>query len=274
MYGEELYIYMLTGFLCVILMKYLKAFSNRYELKYVIDWPTYYKIKREIEPLFKRDPSAGTRGNYVVMSTYYDTPDHAFFWQKIDGEEQRIKIRLRTYLHTSESDGKKKNDLFLEIKKKRNQTVFKSRVLLQEQFMDTFLTHPITEHVIKQPDPKGMETLQEVIALQKMLRLKPTLLISYTREPFVSRDNFHVRITFDSNIRYRHRDLSLIPHPGDKHVLSPNNIVMEIKYTTYFPQWLVQIIQRNNCEAVRFSKYGNGMEHFLKEQKILSSRRE
>ncbi len=253
----------------LVRVKRMKAFTNRYELKYILDWPTYYKIRKEIEPLFKQDPAGGRTGKYGVISVYYDTPDLKFFWEKMDGEEQRIKVRLRKYAHESQGT-ENKNNVFLEIKKKKDRNVMKKRVLLKEQTTALFLKNlSIEKSFIKNLDNQWIETLNEVLCLQSLLRLQPTLVISYIREPFVSKDNFPVRITFDSNVRYRHKNLSLTTCAMDKHVLSPNQVIMEIKFTDYFPQFMVQIIQRNMCEARTFSKYGIGMEHFLGEQQML-----
>ena len=60
----------------------MKAFTNRYELKYVIDKPTYLRIRKEIRLLFKLDKSAGKIGKYDVISIYYDTPALDFFGKR------------------------------------------------------------------------------------------------------------------------------------------------------------------------------------------------
>ncbi len=253
-----------------------KTFSNRYELKYLLDLPSYYKIRKEIEPVFKRDSFAGKTGKYTVLSTYYDTPQLDFFWQKIEGEELRIKVRLRRYVDGAEGNGdeeeqKKENNVFLEIKKKENKTTGKKRILINEQRAHRFLCNPsLDANFIKLLDAQGVEALKDVMSevmfFHGIKQLQPALLISYAREPFVSKDGLPVRITFDSNIRYRQKDLSLSVKNTDKHVLLPSHVIMEIKYTDYFPQWLIQIIQKNKCQVQTFSKYGIAMEQFLAEQ--------
>lgn len=246
----------------------MKAFTNRYELKYVLDWPTYFRVRNEITPLFKRDPAAGTSGRYDVISRYYDTPTLDFFWEKIDGEDPRIKVRLRTYTHHDSE--RRKQGFFLEIKEKNNKTVFKKRVPIDREYVGGFLMYPFwNENFINKQDVPTRGATEELLFLKTTRQLKPTLIISYTREPFVSIDNLNVRITFDSDVRYRSGDYSLTRQSMDKHVLSPHHIIMEIKYTDYFPQWIVQLIQKYNCDARTFSKYGIGMEHFLGEQQML-----
>src|SRR3989338_258747 len=247
----------------------MKAFTNRYELKYVLDMPTYIRIRKEIQLLFKRDKSAGTSGKYAVISIYYDTPALDFFWQKIDGEEERAKLRLRTYRHYPSLH---EQDIFLELKKKKNQNVFKKRIPLAKKRICNikedrdFLHAPWNKEFIKQDHLQGEETRSEMECLGTLLHLQPTIVISYTREPFVSADNLSTRITFDSNVRYRTNDFSLITNPLDKHALSPSHVIMEIKYVDHFPRWLVFLIQKYKCQVRTFSKYCIGMEQSLKEQ--------
>jgi len=246
----------------------MKAFTNRYELKYILEWKKYIQIRKEIGLLFKRDNKAGKNGKYGVISLYYDTPDLKFFWEKIDGQRQRIKVRLRTYVSPDKAD--KKQDVFLEIKKKEKNNVFKQRARIEEETAREFIKHPEWEKIfIKKPDVSAINTLKEVDYLRTRLQLKPTLIISYMREPYVSADNLNVRVTFDSDVRYRQSGFSLTAQSMDKHVLSPRHVIMEVKYTEYLPRLLLQILHKHGCNVRTFSKYGIGMEHLLGEQEML-----
>ena len=160
----------------------------------------------------------------------------------------------------------KKQDTFLEIKKKKNQNVFKKRILIEQGKTRDFLAAPWNKKFIKEEYDHGEEIREEMECLGSIFQLQPTLVISYTREPFVSADNLNVRITFDSNVRYRSKDFSLTTRTMDKHVLSPAHIIMEIKYTDHFPRWLVHLIQKYSCNIQTFSKYCIGMEHSIREQ--------
>lgn len=251
----------------------IKAYyNNRYELKYVLDLVTYYKIKKDIEVLFRKDPLGGKGGEYKVISLYYDTSGLKFYWEKIDGEERRVKLRLRTYVHKDTSiKGKKENsDVFLELKKKINKNVFKKRVLIDEKKAKEFIDKPlINKRFFDMFDEKGKETLKEATILKSIFKLRPTIVVSYTREAFLSNDNLNVRVTFDSNVRYRNNDFSLKIKEGDKYVLPPNLVIMEIKYSDYFPQWIVQLIKRYNCNLQTFSKYCNGVDNLFYEKPLL-----
>lgn len=259
----------------------MRAFTNRYELKYLLDWPTYFRIKRELQVLFKKDPAAGKQGKYDVISLYYDTPSLAFFWDKIEGEEERVKVRLRTYDHHDQKgeNKEKKQDVFLELKKKKNRNVYKKRLLLDNEMQTRIKAHSTHlqklfagKEFIKETknsiNKAEKELEQEILHLHHSRgELQPTLVVSYAREPLVSADNLNVRITFDSNVRYRSKDFSLATKHTDKHIIAPKHVIMEIKYTDYFPQWLVQLIQKYKCEARAISKYCIGVEHLLKEQR-------
>jgi len=244
-------------------------YKNRYELKYVLDLKTYYSILRDIEIFCKKDVYGGQSGKYKVISLYFDTANLKFFWEKIDGEERRTKLRLRTYKHMDISM-KSKHDTFIELKKKINQNVMKKRALIDLNHAEEFIrTMKFNHNLMKDMDENQKETIAEAEYLHSKFKLKPHIVVSYTRQAFVSKDNLNLRITFDSNIKYRKNDFSLNTKYTDKYVLPPDMVIMEIKYSDYLPHLVVQIIQKHCCNVQAFSKYCNGVQNSFIEQPVL-----
>jgi len=62
-----------------------------------------------MEPLVDFDANAGRDGSYKVASLYYDSPDLRCYWEKLDVEKVRRKLRVRTY-------GERPEWAFMEIK--------------------------------------------------------------------------------------------------------------------------------------------------------------
>jgi len=247
-------------------------YNNRHEEKYVLDFVTYFKILKELKVLFKGDSYGDKTGKYKVISLYYDTTNLDFFWEKVDGEEIRSKLRLRTYVPNSPDKAKnsKKNPLFLEIKKKKNCNVFKKRINIDIDFAEKFINNPFFDtKFINSLSENDKKALGEIAYLKSKLALRPMLLVYYDRQAFVSKDNLNVRVTFDTNIRYREKDLSLRTRPSDKHILHPSLAVMEIKYSNYLPLAIVQILQKYKCESHPFSKYCNGINNLVCEKPVL-----
>ena len=59
--------------------------QNRFEVKYLVPTTQVPDIIGELSPYLKRDRNAETENGYRVMSVYWDTPAHLFFWEKIEG---------------------------------------------------------------------------------------------------------------------------------------------------------------------------------------------
>ena len=72
----------------------------------------------------------------------------------------------------------------------------------------------------------------------------------------------HCRITFDTNIRcfkYKH-DLFGKKDINQDYILSPNTILLELKYTNFLPKFISDYFTYLNLEQVTFSKYVDGYE--------------
>lgn len=236
---------------------------------------TYFKILKDLKVLFKEDCYGGKTGKYKVISLYYDTTNLDFFWEKVDGEEVRSKLRLREYTPISGKAHGRDGQLqvFIEIKKKSNNNVFKKRILVGREFADKFINGrsfdaKFTKFINNLPE-NDRKILGEVEYLNSKMRLRPMLVVYYNRQAFVSKDGLNARVTFDTNIKYREKDFSLETKPYDKHILHPSLVVMEIKYSDYLPLLLVQLIQKHKCNVQSFSKYCNGINNLVCEKPVL-----
>lgn len=77
-------------------MHIVKKF-NRFELKYILPYQEVAKLKKEILEYAFFDPYSKNDGKYYLSSLYYDTSDHKFYWEKVDGIKYRQKLRIRWY---------------------------------------------------------------------------------------------------------------------------------------------------------------------------------
>ncbi|HTF87820.1 MAG TPA: VTC domain-containing protein, partial [Planctomycetota bacterium] len=98
---------------------YVRTF-NRYELKYLVSHATGQAFQADLAGYARPDPHSDPEHGYPVYSLYWDSKDFDFFWEKIDGQKYRRKLRLRRYAN----DG----GAFIEIKQRIDRTVQKRRV--------------------------------------------------------------------------------------------------------------------------------------------------
>lgn len=222
-----------------------KIAHYRHELKYEIDYLNYLSIRQRLSPIMARDPHTKTNGRYRIRSVYFDNIYDQALREKVNGIPMREKFRIRYY-----------NDDFsyiaLEKKIKRDGLCMKIDAVLTEQECRELLNGN-TDWMLMHPAP----LVRELYTKMKNHLLRPRVLVSYLREPYVYRAG-NVRITFDSDIRtslYCQRFLN--PEIHDICATdTPKTIIMEVKYDGFLPEIIADLIQTDRVRQTAFSKYG------------------
>lgn len=229
---------------------------NRYELKYVADRRLVAAFRESIAARVDRDPN-GLGGFYPVWSRYYDTSDLTFYWQKIDGIRFRRKLRIR---HYGAPDGlTSESPVWVEIKQRLDRVTQKRRVLLPyaEALRLCAGEHPSSV------EARDAALTAEILGFVQVLGLRPITVVGYVREAFHGRDeDGGLRITIDSRLRGRDRDLDLNAAGESRYIVHPDLSVIELKVNERVPYWLTALIARHDLQLVRLSKYCQSIEAF------------
>jgi len=225
--------------------EYVRSF-NRYELKYLLPHGRALDFVGDLAGTCRPDPHSDPARGYSVYSLYWDSPDLDFFWEKIDGQKYRRKLRLRRYV-----DG---DFAFVEIKQRIDRTVQKRRVRLPLELAARVFTErgvdPEAEYELR--DPVG----QEALFLCHSFDLRPTMAVLYRRRAWFGEYDAELRITLDSRVQYDPRALDIRePFETGKYALSPDACVLEIKFNDRVPIWLTKLVARHELSLVRYSKY-------------------
>jgi hypothetical protein len=223
---------------------YVRSF-NRYELKYLVSDQQARAFARELSAHAHPDPHSGEAG-YDIYSLYWDSPALLCFWEKLDGEKYRRKLRFRRY-----ADGE---ETFVEIKQRIDRTVQKRRTKMAvSEALSLFRPGGIDLELESQVrDP----ALQEALVLCREHRLAPKAATRYRRTAWFASFEPDLRVTFDRRVQYDAHDLDLArPFVEGRWLLDPALCVVEIKYNHRVPQWLIALVQKHGLSAVRFSKY-------------------
>ena len=219
---------------------------NRFEFKYLVDFDQKRRLEEDLAPYTVRDPYSDPERGYPVYSLYWESPEHTFFWEKIDGQKVRRKLRFRLYEGGETA--------FVEIKQRIDRTVQKRRTPLPiDEVRALFGRGDIDPELESEVEDR---TLREALLLCRMYRLRPETAIRYQRTALFGAHESDLRITFDTRLRYdaRAHDLGR-PFEVGKSALDPRLSVMEIKFNERVPLWLVRLAGRRGLELVRFSKY-------------------
>ena len=218
----------------------------RHELKYAVSYGDYLAMRARLRQIMHADAHTGPDGKYRIRSIYFDNCDDKALREKTDGVAKREKFRIRYY-----------NDDFsfitLEKKMKINNLCMKCDAPITRKECMRLLEGDLAwmkEH--------PQELVRELYAKMNYQQLRPRVLVSYTREPYIYPAG-NVRVTFDSQIRtslYSKefltdtvRDVSATDEPGD--------MILEVKYDAFLPEVIQDLIQmKHSSRQQSFSKYG------------------
>jgi hypothetical protein len=258
-------------------MTSFQSHFERLELKFLIDEILADRLRSQILGYCTPDRNsaasrrAGGTG-YAISSLYLDTPALAFHAAKERGDPDRVKLRVRTYSPTSRAT--------LEVKRRRSNVIDKRRVVVDRECVADAARGLID------PDPSSEtaeEVLEEFAHIMASSGADPKLSVSYEREAYESQVDPYARVTFDRNIRVRPTyEWELCPDdqgwcPIDEHWRTgfpTDAVVLELKCETAVPQWMIELIRRNELEQTSFSKYSVGicLTQWLQGGDVLRSR--
>jgi len=228
----------------------------RFELKYRISAFDFQRLRIAIRPFMVKDHFTlkAPPGGYLVRSLYYDTYDYRAYHEKMSGDHERIKFRIRTY-----SKEFKANPLIrAEMKVRKGNAMEKHGVLVSPDDYLCFMQKkywPIKDNPV----------LQEFERYMHLWALQPKVLIQYYREGYQDREKEGIRITFDRQVSGAHSD-SLFPnYPVFFRSLQPNTVILEIKCKNKQPIWLRDLIRNYGLRWVANSKFTQGIQSARKD---------
>ena len=213
-----------------------KNVFHRLEYKYILTLDQYEAIIQEIKSKLKEDE----HGKTTIQSLYFDTPNYRLIRESIEKPLFKEKLRLRSYGLLKEQDL-----AFLEMKRKSSGVVYKRRAKISEKEAFDFINYKTNGY-----DNQIFKELKYFRDYYKDLKL--TVLLLYDREAYYEQE---LRVTFDTNVRYRLKDLNLSTSL-EGILLDEGIIIMEIKTINSMPLWLVELLSNNSIFKSSYSKYG------------------
>lgn len=214
----------------------------RKENKYLLDQSTFNSLLSKLDDYLVHDKYNKSH----LLSVYFDSDDYRLITKSIEKPEYKEKLRIRSYAPPLDDE-----KIYVELKKKFDGVVYKRRTKAKYQ------------DVLKDIDDcKFDDDLvgKEIVSLSNRYGgLKPKVFISCDREYFVGKQDSNLRITFDSNLMYRTKNVYL--NHADNDVKLDDSIIMEIKAAGAMPLWLVRILDELKIFKTSYSKVGNA---FLK----------
>jgi hypothetical protein len=230
---------------------------QRFELKYIIPQETALQVRQFVAAYLDIDEYGATMPNlsYPVHSLYLDSDDLYTYRATINGDKNRYKLRLRYYNEKPDSP------VFFEIKRRMNNTIAKQRGGVRRSSVAAILAGQLpTPADMLSKEPKQFFAIQKFSELMMSIRARPTSHVFYMREAWISTMDNSVRVTMD-------RDVYCEPDPTARLLTTMHepvkpfgeNVILELKFTTRFPDWFKELVRCFGLMQCGAAKYAEGI---------------
>lgn len=215
----------------------------RHELKYFLNQCDYLALRGNIGAVLRPDPNADALGDYAIRSLYFDDAYNSAYRDKIAGNQDRDKYRIRIY----NLSGQK---IILERKRKLGSLIAKSSAPITRRLCDQLIAG----------DPTGLEKsnhplLTDMYRMMRTRLLRPVVIVDYMREAYIHPAQ-RVRVTFDKRLRTGLMSKALFdPGLPTVQALDDEQVILEVKFDHYLPVYIDRML--TGCETPRtaISKY-------------------
>jgi len=216
----------------------------RTEKKYAITKAKKSILINKLSYVAPFDSNSGING-YQVRSLYFDSILDDDYMDKLDGLENRKKIRLRLYDPQQET-------IKLELKQKQGAAQLKKSIWVPKELAVQMIQGRFSG-LLELDNPVATE----IYTIMELGVYRPKCIIEYHRIAFME-DTNNIRITFDSNISasknvsaFFDNNISYAPVADD---------VLEIKYNGFLLSPFKKIINIADAPELSVSKYAQSRE--------------
>lgn len=222
-----------------------KSFK-RHEIKYLITINQYINLMDYLSDKVEKDVVYKS----TIYNVYYDTDNFELIKKSIEKPIYKEKLRIRSYDKPTLD-----SSVYVELKKKYDHIVYKKREKIAYKYI---LNNSFLEGAETQID-KEIKYFNDFYG-----GLTPKMFLSYEREAYYFKTDKQIRITFDTNIKYRTENVNLLPSISDIKLLPNNFVLMELKVPFSIPYDLTKYLSSEKIFKTPFSKYGTAYKQIHK----------
>jgi SPX domain protein involved in polyphosphate accumulation len=232
-----------------------RTLACRYELKYHISESTAEAISQFVKPYLGLDrySKLQRRGYYPIVSLYLDSSGFHLCRETLTGKKNRYKLRIRSY--TDEPEYPR----FFEIKRRINTVIVKSRARVMEGDVSALLEG---RSLPPQNFTADIDAINQFQMYLRNLKAGPKVLIRYMRQAYEGDSHTRVRVTFDRELAYKvtSKPEVILGGPGwQRNPYTSGGVILEIKFTERYPEWLNEMVKYFNLEHQSISKYASSI---------------
>ena len=229
-----------------------KMQSRRFEFKYVISESVANAVREYLRghlTLDEHDDPDNPLG-YVGCSLYLDNPQLTLYTQTLHGHKNRFKLRIRFY------DDNDEGPAFLEVKRRENFVIRKKRATVTREAALQIIKGAWASPSMLYKPGVGLDALESFCNLSKSINADGCAYVLYRREAYVCPASDQYRVTFDRGLvggTYSPGSKLQIPVTGSAPEVG--GVVLELKFTDRFPEWMHDLTETFNLQRTSVPKY-------------------
>ena len=199
-------------------------------------------LSSRLSSVLPKDKNTGEKGYYQVRSLYFDDLNDNAVLEKLIGVKVREKYRLRIYDSST-------SVIRLEKKVKNNNVGYKESALL---------TLNECQSLLKQ-EFYFLKNRSEMVCRQLYVKMKtglftPKVIVQYNREAYFWEPG-RIRITIDSDLQTGLSSTDFLNPKVPLTRAADNQAILEIKYNSYLPSHIANLIRLDSRQRKAISKY-------------------
>ncbi len=216
----------------------------RHEFKYVIPYEDMLKLREKLDDVLTIDRD---ENGYMIRSLYFDSLNDDDYYDKLDGNVYRKKIRLRIY---------EPNPQFvkLEMKEKNDIHQLKSSLIIDVDEAKELIKGNY-EVLLKHNEDFALK----LYTILQEGTYRPKVIIEYKRVAYVTATT--TRITFDYEIRESDDFDNFFEDEINYYDLTDRkDVVLEVKFDRFLEPYLSNILASYGTRQQSVSKYMMGRD--------------
>jgi hypothetical protein len=230
---------------------------QRFELKYLITERVALAMRDFVSGYLVLDEFSVGQPNfsYPNHSLYLDSSDLSLYWDVINGNRNRYKLRVRYYNDDASTP------VFCEIKQRNDAAILKQRCPVRREALAGLLYGevPSEAHLFKST-PRYLASLQRFCHLMHAQGAKPKTHVAYLREAWMTEADNSVRVTFDRQVASaKHTSANLKCDQSNPVRPWGNLVILELKFTGRFPNWFGELVRIFGVMQCGVAKYAEGV---------------
>ncbi|MCH8487903.1 MAG: polyphosphate polymerase domain-containing protein [Candidatus Cyclonatronum sp.] len=240
--------------------------KQRFEFKYHLESHTALAVRDFVSSYLELDAFGATQPNYSypVHSLYLDSPNLKTYYDTINGERNRYKLRIRYY----ESGGDR--PVYFEMKRRINSIIAKKRAKVYRSSAERLVSGFMPGwHDLAVKDDDGMDAILDISQKINYLQARPTVHVSYLREAWMADGTNKIRVTFDRDVYTEPVQEVVFKNEMYRPTrVFGNTVILELKFTDRFPEWFKTLVQVFGLRQQSAAKYVDGLINLGHENKI------